>query len=249
MQIPGNTWLEMWAAAKPVPARRQKRLFDDTREAEKVLHQLEAKQPSTAAQMMLGPLVHSVLLRLAQQAIPVELLGLTPAIKHIAMKAEVLSRLHTSDMTKYLEICGEVAYAEAMVAQVGSLEHKLCPGKGQTCEMREFLARLVTRPQAAVPGGPNSDIGNRIKAMFSEAHKVAQMIYETDNANTSDRSEGWSPLTTSVFPTASEKEFILRVNIPRPTSSSMVVPHRLTVRLRKDDITMAGCFSQDTTFQ
>ena len=36
MQIPGNMWTEVWQGAKPVPARRQKRLFDDTKEAEKV---------------------------------------------------------------------------------------------------------------------------------------------------------------------------------------------------------------------
>ena len=28
----GNIWRESWENAKPVPARRQKRLFDDTRE-------------------------------------------------------------------------------------------------------------------------------------------------------------------------------------------------------------------------
>ena len=36
MEVAGNPWLEAWSNAKPVPARRQKRLFDDTREAEKV---------------------------------------------------------------------------------------------------------------------------------------------------------------------------------------------------------------------
>ena len=36
MEVAGNPWLEAWNNAKPVPARRQKRLFDDTREAEKV---------------------------------------------------------------------------------------------------------------------------------------------------------------------------------------------------------------------
>ena len=36
MQIPGNMWVEVWQSAKPVPVRRQKRLFDETKEAEKV---------------------------------------------------------------------------------------------------------------------------------------------------------------------------------------------------------------------
>ena len=45
MILPGNTWLEVWDTAKPVPAIRQKRLFDETREAEKALHFLESQSP------------------------------------------------------------------------------------------------------------------------------------------------------------------------------------------------------------
>ncbi|KAH6944669.1 hypothetical protein HPB50_004446 [Hyalomma asiaticum] len=37
MQLPGNTWQEVWETARPTPAHRQKRLFDDTKEAEKEL--------------------------------------------------------------------------------------------------------------------------------------------------------------------------------------------------------------------
>jgi Rab3 GTPase-activating protein catalytic subunit len=36
MKIPGNVWIEAWTNSKPVPVRRQKRLFDDTKEAENV---------------------------------------------------------------------------------------------------------------------------------------------------------------------------------------------------------------------
>jgi hypothetical protein len=67
MQIKGNMWLDVWAAAKPVPARRQKRLFDDTREAEKVLHFLESKKPSAFAELLLPALTHAAVRRLLQE--------------------------------------------------------------------------------------------------------------------------------------------------------------------------------------
>ncbi|KAK3568274.1 hypothetical protein QTP86_002770 [Hemibagrus guttatus] len=35
MKIPGNMWVEAWESAKATPARRQRRLFDDTKEAER----------------------------------------------------------------------------------------------------------------------------------------------------------------------------------------------------------------------
>ena len=47
MKIPGNMWAEAWDTARSVPARRQKRLFDDTKEAEKV-------GPRPAAQQISG---------------------------------------------------------------------------------------------------------------------------------------------------------------------------------------------------
>ena len=53
MEIEGNIWKEAWDSAKPVPARRQKRLFDDTREAEKVLQYLTALKPSEVAHMLM----------------------------------------------------------------------------------------------------------------------------------------------------------------------------------------------------
>ncbi|XP_056611149.1 rab3 GTPase-activating protein catalytic subunit isoform X4 [Triplophysa dalaica] len=47
MKIPGNMWAEAWDTAKATPARRQKRLFDDTKEAEKpeTGHENPVEQP------------------------------------------------------------------------------------------------------------------------------------------------------------------------------------------------------------
>jgi Rab3 GTPase-activating protein catalytic subunit len=53
MQQEGNIWLETWENAKPVPAQRQKRLFDDTREAEKAIQFLAQLKPGDAAQVQL----------------------------------------------------------------------------------------------------------------------------------------------------------------------------------------------------
>ncbi len=36
MQLPDNLWVEAWQQARPIACRRQKRLFDDGKEAEKV---------------------------------------------------------------------------------------------------------------------------------------------------------------------------------------------------------------------
>lgn len=40
MQTPGNLWAETWRTARAVPVGQQARLFNETKEAEKMLHYL-----------------------------------------------------------------------------------------------------------------------------------------------------------------------------------------------------------------
>lgn len=67
MLIPNNPWFTTWNNAQPVPAHRQKRLFDDTREAEKALHFLSSKRIGQIAQLLLPTLTHAALYTLSRQ--------------------------------------------------------------------------------------------------------------------------------------------------------------------------------------
>ncbi|KPI94634.1 Rab3 GTPase-activating protein catalytic subunit [Papilio xuthus] len=53
MLLPGNPWVEAWNVARPVPASRQRRLFDETREAEQVLHFLRSRTIGAVAELLL----------------------------------------------------------------------------------------------------------------------------------------------------------------------------------------------------
>lgn len=70
MQAPGNLWQEMWRAAKPIVAWRQKRLFDDTKEAEKILHTFSALRPAHIAELLLPPVFHAAVHRLLEELPP-----------------------------------------------------------------------------------------------------------------------------------------------------------------------------------
>lgn len=67
MKIPNNPWSTTWTSAQPVAAHRQKRLFDDTREAEKAIHYLTSKSLGEIAQLLLPVLTHAALFTLSQQ--------------------------------------------------------------------------------------------------------------------------------------------------------------------------------------
>ena len=69
MLLANNPWSTTWLSAQPVPAHRQKRLFDDTREAEKVLHFMASKRVGQVGQLLLPVLAHAGLVTLHEQKV------------------------------------------------------------------------------------------------------------------------------------------------------------------------------------
>ncbi|XP_071448374.1 rab3 GTPase-activating protein catalytic subunit [Hetaerina americana] len=67
MLLPGNKWQDLWSAAKPVPARRQKRLFNEGCEAEKVLHFLETLSVSKVFLNIFPILLQAALCRIGEE--------------------------------------------------------------------------------------------------------------------------------------------------------------------------------------
>lgn len=67
MLLPGNPWVEAWNVARPVPASRQRRLFDETREAEQILHFLRSRTVSGVAELLLPAIIRAGALRATQE--------------------------------------------------------------------------------------------------------------------------------------------------------------------------------------
>ena len=51
-------WVSSWEDTRPLSIHRQKKLFDDTKEAEKVLHHLAGLTPGELTVMLLPVLLH-----------------------------------------------------------------------------------------------------------------------------------------------------------------------------------------------
>ncbi|XP_021920083.1 rab3 GTPase-activating protein catalytic subunit isoform X2 [Zootermopsis nevadensis] len=247
MLIKGNMWLDVWEAAKPVPARRQKRLFDDTREAEKVLHFLESKKLSAVAELLMPALIHASICRLLQEQ--KDLPMLSDSFRRIIKIAERITRNPRPTLKQFDELAHEIAEAEATIAQAKSLELKfsLAPETEQNLELRTFLSKLMHLSEVDVPGGPRGVIGSKIRIMFSDAQKAVQMLSDLEPLYLAED----TPRSTSSsnFPQPSIREFVMRARAARPAPSSCVTPQRLTAVLKKKEFRLAGCFSHDTTFQ
>ncbi|XP_066597838.1 rab3 GTPase-activating protein catalytic subunit [Prorops nasuta] len=241
MMIPDNPWSATWKSAQPVPAHRQKRLFDDTREAEKAIHYLTSKTVGEIAKLLLPCLTHVALYTLSlqkQEALP----SLPDVTQKILNTLQFVSKPINQKLHLYEEIVRDIESVEVLVAQVHSLQQKL-GDENNSKQFTDFLINLMNGKEVVVPGGARGNIGTKITDMFRDAQKAAHLMSAVSHELNAG---GDSKYKT--FPEPSCKEFILRTVSPRPSPTSMPQPQRLYAALTRDYIRLAGFFSEDTTF-
>ncbi|XP_041477306.1 rab3 GTPase-activating protein catalytic subunit-like [Lytechinus variegatus] len=270
MQLPGNTWQEVWSQSRAVPSHRQKRLFDDTKEAEKVLHFLASLKPSELVLHLLPALVHAALQRL-EKAGAEKVPSLKPHFPQLLNTASRMTRAPVQDIKKYEEIVKQVGLVEVIIARDQSLRAKFLPSAESGTdhlshaamqELEEFVTKLQEQPEVFVHKAGRGVVGGIIHKLYSAAQRSAHMLTD-DSLDQGDNSEGYSspPISdkdkisggssSSVpdFPRPAGREFILRSTVPRPAPYSRPTPQRMYCVLLDDDFRLAGAFTEDTSFQ
>ncbi|KAK8737776.1 hypothetical protein OTU49_004235 [Cherax quadricarinatus] len=187
MQIPGNMWKEVWNSAKPVPARRQKRLFDDTREAEQVLHWLASMGPGGVCGHLQPTILHASLCRLAEERAlfslpapnslpqPCHSNTLATVLEMIAQRVVRLSR-QPPDSNKYQEVVEQIAEVETCIARAQSVRHKLLGDSSESHTtskpLEDLVLRLLNSPEVILDGGSRGSAAAVIRKLFQQARRL-----------------------------------------------------------------------------
>ncbi|XP_068507840.1 rab3 GTPase-activating protein catalytic subunit isoform X5 [Syngnathus scovelli] len=252
MKIPGNIWVETWENAKAIPAHRQRRLFDDTKEAEKVLHYLEMQKPADLCRHLLPCIIHATILKLKEE----EAFENIPTVKKNIQKATIqagklLQQFHLDDNN--LEDCIDSLIAmEMIIAQFRSLKTKFGIAEAENEDQREklrlFLNSLLEEPEVVVIGAGQGKVGGIIHRLFLITKETAILDKESEPRKEEERklTEGDSKIRD--FPSPAGREILLRTCIPRPAPYSKALPQRLFCVLTREEFRLVGAFSSDTSF-
>jgi Rab3 GTPase-activating protein catalytic subunit len=128
MKIPGNIWIEVWKSAKPVPVRRQKRLFDDTKEAENVFEWLQSLNIGQIVEQTLPILFYSAIFCSYQETHKLDIYEFVDSIFDVLVdKAIKLSR--NNDTKKYPELINYIKSIEQLTSFMRSLNSKFKSNK------------------------------------------------------------------------------------------------------------------------
>uniref|UniRef100_A0AAR2K619 Rab3 GTPase-activating protein catalytic subunit n=1 Tax=Pygocentrus nattereri TaxID=42514 RepID=A0AAR2K619_PYGNA len=240
MNIPGNMWVEAWETAKATPARRQRRLFDDTKEAERVLHYLAVQKPADLTRHLLPCILHAAILKVKEEG-----------------ECSQNHYIHLSSSCCYSQdTINQLMVVETIIAQARSLKAKFGLGKGEKGEdtegLEKFVGSLLEEPEVAVIGAGRGPAGSIIHKLFVSAQRAALLAPLEDDPNRLGGSEDRKPMGggggVPDFPPPAGREILLRTCVPRPAPYSKALPQRLFCVLMREEFRLAGAFSSDTSF-
>ncbi|XP_042711522.2 rab3 GTPase-activating protein catalytic subunit isoform X3 [Chrysemys picta bellii] len=222
MKIPSNMWVEAWETAKPVPARRQRRLFDDTREAEKVLHYLAVQKPADLARHLLPCVIHAAVLK--------------EIIAQIMSAEAIIARARSLKAKFGIEKCDQEEEKEDLERFVNCLLEQpevsvIGAGRGPA---GSIIHKLFVNAQ-------------RMTESSDEAATMTSLDEELKRSGSSDERR-LNLGAVADFPPPAGRELILRITVPRPAPYSKPLPQRMYSVITKEDFRLAGAFSADTTF-
>ncbi|XP_027445330.1 rab3 GTPase-activating protein catalytic subunit isoform X1 [Zalophus californianus] len=252
MKIPSNMWVEAWETAKPIPARRQRRLFDDTREAEKVLHYLAVQKPADLARHLLPCVIHAAVLKVKEEENLENISSVKKIIKQIITHSSKVLHFPNPEDKKLEEIIHQITNVEAIIARARSLKAKFgtekCEQEEEKEDLERFVSCLLEQPEVLVVGAGRGHAGRIIHKLFVNAHRAAAMAPPEEELKRMGSPEERRQNSVSDFPPPAGRELILRTTVPRPAPYSRALPQRMYSVLTKEDFRLAGAFSSDTSF-
>ncbi|RVE65481.1 hypothetical protein OJAV_G00117050 [Oryzias javanicus] len=241
MKIAGNMWVEAWETARVTPARRQKRLFDDTKEAEKVLHYFAMQKPGDVASHLFSCVINAALLKLKQEEAAENVPAVRKSVQQAASQANKLLHSTNPDYSKLEEFMKQLAGMETAIAQAPSLKAKFTfnsEDESEAVQLKKFVSSLLEEPEVEVSGAGQGPAGRIIHRLFLNAQQAALLPSSEDDMG-GDRKD---------FPSPAGREILLRTCVPRPAPYSRTLPQRLFCVPMREEFRLAGAFSSDTSF-
>ncbi|XP_068439009.1 rab3 GTPase-activating protein catalytic subunit isoform X2 [Clinocottus analis] len=259
MKIPGNMWVEAWETARVTPARRQRRLFDDTKEAEKVLHYLAVQKPADLTRHLLPCILHAAILKLKEEESAEDIPSVKRSIQHAAGQASKLLHPLNPDYKKIEDFISQLMAMETAITRARSLKAKFAScegGKGDDAEeLERFVSSLLEEPEVVVMGAGQGPAGSIIHRLFVNAQRLADftsdeaaLLAPLDEDLVRDRKPAGGSSKVPDFPPPAGREILLRTCVPRPAPYSKALPQRLFCVLMREEFRLAAAFSSDTSF-
>ncbi len=277
MTSEGNVWQESWENAKPVPARRQKRLFDDTREAEKVLEYLTSLKTGEVAHLLMPVLLHASIGRILDEGPALDdIPHISDILGDALQKLSAAARLRCLAEVKHFKsldsdvdedadnLSAEVVRRTTLINDVIKVINMAELKVSQAFSLRTKFLSNVHKVEATTENQDKEAVGLQmrefVKQLFVKpevqalgasrgpvGQLITRMFKDAYRASHMIMDDEDCDLTRP-FPKPVAREFVLKTKAARPYTYSKAGPQRLYCRLKQHEFRVAGAFTIHKTF-
>ena len=267
-----SVWKEAWYHAKPIPIWQQKRLFDDTKEAERVFHEFSQAKINRLVAMILPCLLHASYDRLLKcpdsqsEYIKSDLDKVYQLLKDFC-------RYFSRETDHFKEVVDEIYAIEMYLSLFNSLRSKLYRGatlsliNSANTKKPTELERRTRRLGRGTKLYTNNNNKESPDEKVDETELLHQLIKNEINLSGGSKSAWGATIQrlfhaqqistfgtpteqrqVPTFPSPIGREYILQTISRHPSQYSRECPQRMYVTISSSEFRMAYANSSDKSF-
>uniref|UniRef100_A0AC35U3N6 Rab3 GTPase-activating protein catalytic subunit n=1 Tax=Rhabditophanes sp. KR3021 TaxID=114890 RepID=A0AC35U3N6_9BILA len=237
-----NLWQLTWNNCKPIPVSQQPRLFNDTKEALKILDSFER-----ISLKELSAYILPVAFTSAINSIVISSENAYDAIEEDVFKmCRSLTKItYQKELDTYFDILREIMLVENVLLRFKTIENHFneCKVKlngNEREELNKIIKKAVQKSKYQLDVNKHEFAGETVRIIDAPRGAIASAVYEI-------MSKDYRVNENVKFPPPAQKQYVVRSSMPRPGRGSRLSHNRLYVNINESGARYCGSFSEDYT--
>lgn len=241
MKLPGNLWQENWRMVRPIPASRQNRLFNETKEVEQILQYFSTIKLKDLIDLLLPVVIVQTIEVLIRESSECTY-SIKERLESVLSEFLYASKSDNYDMDVFYDLTSSLRSIEEFLLKYSSIVNLLVEQAITTnisMELNSCVSSLVNNLCLPIKTSSKDELSlkntlnNVLVPDLSECRvlEVLKSFFVNDDLMEPKR-----------------KQIILRTMVPRPGSGSRPMPQRMYISHQDDEFILRGSFTSDLTF-
>uniref|UniRef100_A0A914LZF3 Rab3 GTPase-activating protein catalytic subunit n=1 Tax=Meloidogyne incognita TaxID=6306 RepID=A0A914LZF3_MELIC len=241
MKLPGNLWQENWRMVRPIPASKQNRLFNETKEVEQILQHFSTIKLKDLIDLLLPVVIVQTIEVLIRESSECTY-SIKERLESVLSEFLYASKSDNYDMDVFYDLTSSLRSIEEFLLKYSSIVNLLVE------------QAITTNISMELNSCVSSLVNNLCRPIQKTCKDELSLKNELNNVLIPDLSECRvlevlkSFFGNDVWKEPKRKQIILRTMVPRPGSGSRPMPQRMYISHQDDEFILRGSFTSDLTY-
>nr|CAD2184795.1 unnamed protein product [Meloidogyne enterolobii] len=241
MKLPGNLWQENWRMVRPIPASKQNRLFNETKEVEQILQHFSTIKLKDLIDLLLPVVIVQTIEVLIRESSECTY-SIKEKLEGVLSEFLYASKSDNYDMDVFYDLTSSLRSIEEFLLKYSSIVNLLVEQAVTTnisMELNSCVSSLVNNLCRPIPKTCKDEL-----SLKNELNNV--LIPDLNECRVLEVLKSF--FDNDVWKEPKRKQIILRTMVPRPGSGSRPMPQRMYISHQDDEFILRGSFTSDLTY-